>query len=594
MRRWRLHVEAGALIVVGIVLAIILPADAASRDPVRARQGMVVAVEPLAAQAGLDILKQGGNAVDAAVAVGFALAVTHPTAGNIGGGGFMVIRLANGSAVAIDYREKAPGKATPAMYLDAKGTIVRNQQVTTKNSKGEPVHPQTSLVGYLAAGVPGTVDGLTTALAKYGTMNLKQVLQPAIGLAEKGFIVEYRLAKSLKTAAPTLAQFPSSAKIFLKPDGQPYQEGDVLVQKDLAETLKRIAQSGRDGFYKGKTAELIERDMAANGGLITREDLSAYRAVIRIPLHGTYRGYDIITMPPPSSGGVALIEMLNILEGYPIGSLGSNSSRTLHLMAEGMRRTYADRAQFLGDTDFTDVPVTRLTSKEHAAQLRSLIDPFRATPSKELGPPLVSLPEEEVSTTHFSVVDKDGNAVSNTYTINGGYGAYAVVEGAGFLLNNEMDDFNIQPGVTNAQGRIGTDPNRIAPNKRMLSSMTPTIVAKDGKPYLVTGSPGGRTIINTTLQVIMNVIDHKMTVQEAVDAPRTHHQWFPDVLNIEGGVPLDVIEALTVKGHTVNTLNTAKTAKYSQGDAHSIMIAPETGLRLGAADSRSSGAAVGY
>lgn len=550
------------------------PAPAASRQPVRAERGMVVAVEPLAAEIGADILRQGGNAVDAAVAVGFALAVTHPSAGNLGGGGFMLIRLADGRAVAIDYRETAPARATPTMYLDPR------------------LPPDASTVGHLAAGVPGTVDGLITALEKYGTMSLPRVIRPAIDLAGRGIVVDRRIAEGLRAVSRDLARFPSSARVFLKPHGELYAEGDLLVQEDLAATLKRIARHGREGFYGGETADLIARDMAANGGIITREDLAGYQAIIRKPVRGSYRGFEILSMPPPSSGGVALIEMLNILEGYDLGAPGFGSGRGLRLMVEAMRRAYADRAQFLGDADFSAVPVDRLISKGHARELRSTIDTLRATPSRTPEPAPGGV--EGTHTTHYSVVDGQGNAVANTYTINDWYGSRAVVAGAGFLLNDEMDDFNTKPGVTNARGRIGTAPNLIAPGKRMLSSMTPTIVVRDGRPYLITGSPGGRTIINTVLQVILNVIDHRMDIQAAVDAPRIDHEWFPDLVRMEPGFAPAEIQALRMGGYTVSAGITATGDTYVQGDAHSILVDPDTGVLLGAPDRRRLGAAAGY
>ena len=577
------------LLALFIVLSVPVHAPAASKRPVVGKKGMVVAVEPLATKIGAEILKKGGNAIDAAVAVGFALAVTHPSAGNVGGGGFMIIRMANGDAVAIDYREKAPIKATATMYLDENGEYARNPNITNVSRRtGEESHPYNYRNHHLAIGVPGTVAGMTLALEKYGTMSIEEVIQPAIDLAEKGHILTDRYARGLNGRAPIFSQIPASKKAMLRADGQPWEEGDRRVQKDLAETFKRIAKNGHDGFYNGKTAELIEKDMMANGGMMTREDLTGYRAIIREPIRGTYRGeYGIISMPPPSSGGITLTMMLNILEEYDLKKLGHNSSRTIHLMAEAMRRAYADRAQYLGDIDFVEIPIGRLTSKEHAARHRMTIDPYHATRSEELGPELNLSPESN-ETTHYSVADQYGNAVSNTYTLEGGYGSHIVITGAGFLTNNEMSDFNKKPGVTLSNGQIGTKANLIAPEKRMLSSMTPTIVTKGGEVYLVVGSPGGRTIINTTLQLILNVVDHGMTIQQAVDAPRLHHQWFPDRLNIEGhGTPVDVIDALTIMGHKVS-------ARGGQGDGHSIMVDPETGYRLGGPDSRSNGAAYGH
>ena len=569
-----------------IVLSGVGTASAISRDPVVGKKGMAVAQEAQAARVGQEILVKGGNAVDAAVAVAFALAVTHPSAGNIGGGGFMVIRTADGKAVTIDYREKAPGKATATMFLDDKGAAARNPDVTTKDSKGVSSHPFTNRIHLLAVGVPGTVAGLMLALEKYGSLPLATVIQPAIDLAEKGFLLSNNVADGLNRASAIFTQIPSSKKAMMRADGKPWQAGDRWIQKDLAETFKRIAKDGRDGFYKGKTAELIEKAMMANGGLIAREDLANYQAVVREPIRSTYRGYEVLSMPPPSSGGIVLAETLNLLEGYDLNKLGAGSSKTLHLMAEAMRRSFAERAQFIGDPDFVQVPVAELTSKEHAAKLRTTIDPYFASRSQDFGPKLTE-PNESIETTHFSVVDQWGGAVSNTYTLEGGYGSHIVIEGAGFLTNNEMGDFNSKPGTTLATGQIGTRPNLIEPNKRMLSSMTPAIVIKDGKPYLVVGSPGGRTIINTTLQLISNVIDHGMTIQEAVDAPRIHHQWFPDVLNIETGVPNDVLDALRAKGHKINQIGLTG-GPYRQGSGNSIMVDSKTGDRLGAPDPRSA------
>lgn len=543
----------------------------ASRRPVRARHGMVVSAQELASQVGVEILKRGGNAVDAAVATGFALAVVYPQAGNLGGGGFMVIRFPDGRATTIDFREKAPGKAHRDMYLDEKGEVI----------------PGLSTFGYLSSGVPGSVAGLCYALNKYGTMSLKEVLQPAIGLAEKGFPVSYGFSQALRRASEELSHFPATAKIFLK-NGEPYQEGDLFVQKDLAKTLKLIAEKGPDAFYKGKIADLIAEDMKKHGGLITKEDLASYRPVEREPVCGTYRGYRIISMGPPSSGGVALIELLNILEAYDIGALGHNSSRTIHLMVEAMRRVYSDRAQHLGDPDFYPVPIKGLISKGYAAELRKGIDLYRATPSSQVshGDPL---PYEGQQTTHYSVVDEDRMAVSVTTTLNSSFGSKVVIEGAGFLMNNEMDDFSIKPGVPNIYGLVGGEANSIQPGKRMLSSMCPTILTRDGRLFMVLGTPGGSTIITTVLQVIVNVIDHGMDIQEAVDVPRVHHQWLPDVLYYEKrGLPVDVLENLGKMGYHVREL------RGYNGDVQAIMVDPQTGILLGASDPRGEGKAVGY
>lgn len=531
---------------------------------------MVGSTSVHATEAGLAMLKQGGNAIDAAVAVGFALAVTHPEAGNIGGGGFMVIRFADGRATTIDYRETAPAAAHRDMFLD---------------ESGNPV-PERSRVGPLAAGVPGSVAGLCYAHSKYGSLPLATVMAPAIALAERGFIVSAGLERSFADGATLLARFPESARIFLK-DGAPLVEGDRLVQPDLARTLKRIAERGADGFYRGPVAEAIEREMIRTGGLIRRSDLEAYAPVEREPVRGTYRGYEIISMPPPSSGGIALIQSLNILEAFPIGEYGHNSSRTIHLVAEAARRVYADRSEWLGDPDSFDVPVAGLTSKAYAAELRAGIDPARATPSSEVKPGTPARFESD-QTTHYSVIDSAGTSVSTTTTLNGAYGNGQVVPGAGFLLNNEMDDFSAKPGTPNMFGLIGGAANAIAPGKRMLSSMTPTIVTRDGRPFLILGSPGGSRIITTVLQVIMNVIDHGMDVQEAVDAPRFHHQWLPDEIRIERqGFPLDVRHALERLGHTI-------AVRADMGDVHAIWIDPQTGLRYGASDPRMDGVTMGY
>jgi len=534
--------------------------------PVYARESMVATQEATATRVGLEILQNGGNAVDAAVAVGFALAVTLPRAGNLGGGGFMLVHDAeSGETVAIDYREMAPAAAERDMYLGAGGNPVS----------------LLSRFHRLAVGVPGTVAGLTLALDKYGSMSLADVLQPAIELAAEGITVTPDLAASLKNRIIHLQQWPSSKKVFYKAGGVPYEPGETLVQADLAESLRLIAEQGSDAFYKGAIAEKIVAEMKRGGGLITMEDLANYRAVIRQPVRGTYRGYEIASMPPPSSGGVHIIQILNILEGYPIGFLGHNSAETIHLMVEAMKLAYADRSQHLGDSDFVAVPLAGLTSKSYAEALRKRINRFKTTPSTQIGPGDPA-PYESNETTHFSIVDKDGNAVANTYTINFSYGTGLVAEGTGILLNNEMDDFSAKPGVPNAYGLIGGEANAIEPGKRPLSSMSPTLVFKDGKPFLVTGSPGGSRIITTTLQVIMNVIDHDMNVAAATHAVRVHHQWLPDELRIEQGLSPDTIRLLTAKGHDV-------VVKNAMGSTQSIMLA-EDGARLGASDPRRPGA----
>ncbi len=531
--------------------------------PVYAAHGMVASQEALATNIGVDILKRGGNAVDAAVAVGFALAVTLPEAGNLGGGGFMLVHLAKtGETVAIDYREKAPLAATRDMFLDASGNA----------------DPKLSQWSGLSVGVPGTVAGLTLALKNYGTMSLAEVMAPAIALADDGVTVTPALAEALAASHETFQKYFSSADIFLKPDGSDYRPGELLVQDDLANTLKQIAADGPDVFYHGGVGDLIAAAVSQAGGLITGQDLAAYQAVVRQPVRGTYRGYDIFSMPPPSSGGAHVVEILNILEGFPIGDLGFGSAETMHLMAEAMKRAYADRSEYLGDSDFVKVPLKGLTSKAYAETLRALIEKDKATPSATIKP-ANPVPYESDQTTHFSVVDKDGNAVSNTYTLNFLFGSGLVAEGTGILLNNEMDDFSAKPGVPNAYGLIGGDANAVAPSKRPLSSMSPTIVLKDGKTFLVTGSPGGSRIITTVLQIVMNVIDHGMNIAEASAAPRMHHQWLPDELRIEEGFSPDTLKLLEGMGYTIKLQPT-------MGSTESI-LRREDGVLFGASDPRS-------
>jgi gamma-glutamyltranspeptidase/glutathione hydrolase len=536
---------------------------------VRARHGIVVSANTLASDVGARILEAGGNAVDAAIATGFALAVTHPTAGNIGGGGFMVIRFPDGRTTSIDFREKAPLAAHPEMFLDERGEYSYQKH---HNS-------------HLAVGVPGTVAGFALAHERYGSIEWRQLVEPAVRLARDGFHVMPGLARSLENVLPALARYPASLAQFSK-NGEPYRPGEILRQPDLARTLERIRDLGRDGFYKGETARLIVAEMQRGGGIITEEDLARYEAVERPPVRGTYRGYEIISMPPPSSGGVALIQMLNILEGYDLRAMGHNSPAYIHHVVEAMRRAFRDRARYLADSDFVEVPVDLLTSKVYAAELRAGIASDRATPST---PADVELVAESTETTHYSVVDRDGMAVSVTYTLEAGYGSKIVVPGAGFLLNNEMGDFNAAPGLTTDDGLIGTEPNLARPEQRMLSSMTPTIVAKDGKLVAVIGSPGGRTIINTVLQVILNLVDFEMGIGEAVAARRFHHQWLPDRITIEeGGASPEVVKALEAMGHSVRVGG-------RQGLAHSILIDPKTGERIGAPDPREpDGGAVGY
>ena len=531
--------------------------------PVQGKEGMVVTSHFLATQSARDVLKSGGNAIDAAVTAAFSLAVTQPRSGNIGGGGFMLISSEQkDEVVAIDYREKAPGRASADMFLDKDGNVDR----------------EIARFSHLAAGVPGTVAGLAMALEQYGTISLKEAMTPAIKIAAEGFIVTPRFSDGLKNKEKRLKKWNSSRKIFYKKDGSYYEPGDLFVQKDLAATLNRISQNGIKEFYEGKTAELLVAEMTKYGGLISMDDMKKYSPVFRAPVHGKYRGYDIYSMSPPSSGGVHVIQILNILEGYPISEYGHNSAKTIHLLAEAMKRAYADRSLYLGDEDFIKVPSKGLTSKKYAAFLREGINSEQATSSITISPGK-PLPYESEETTHFSIVDKFGNGVSNTYTINFSYGSGIVVEGAGFLLNNEMDDFSAKPGIPNAYGLIGGKANSIEPNKRMLSSMSPTIVKQDGKNFLVTGSPGGSRIITTTLQVIMNVIDHGLNMQSAVAAPRIHHQWLPDQLRIEEGLSQDTVKGLQNMGHKVKQ-------KSSMGAIQSIMI--RDGMMYGGADPRRS------
>jgi gamma-glutamyltranspeptidase / glutathione hydrolase len=546
-------------------------------QPVIAEHGMVAAQEKIAAQVGADILKAGGNAVDAAVATGFTLAVTHPQAGNIGGGGFMLISLGGGKKItSIDYRETAPAAAGRDMFLDASGNVDRDKARYSRAS----------------AGVPGTVAGLLYALEHYGTMPREQVMAPAIKLAEEGFPVPYGLAFALAKSRERLGQDPSSVAYFEHPGGEPYKFGDVLKQPDLAKTLRAIAANGVPGFYEGPVAQLIAQEMKQGGGLISLEDLKDYRPVEREPIRGTYLDYTIVSMPPPSSGGVHVIQMLNILEGYDLKKLGHDTADTIHRLVEAMRRAFADRAKYLGDPAFVKVPVKGLVSKEYAAQLREGINLERATRSEEVSagrPPS----EEGDNTTHFSVMDKAGNAVSNTYTLNLAFGGGYSVDGAGFLLNNEMDDFSAKPGAPNAFGLVGGDANAIAPGKRPLSSMTPAIVLKNGAPYLVTGSPGGSTIITVVLQEILNVLAFNMNVAEATAVPRIHHQWQPDTVITERGVSGDTLRILEARGFILPKNPDGSFQHRVLGRANSIMKAG--GLYLGAADTRDGdGAAIGY
>ena len=537
---------------------------------ISAPRGMVVSASTIASEVGRDVLASGGNAVDAAIATGLALAVTYPVAGNIGGGGFMVIRLPDGRATTIDFREMAPAAATPTMFTDSAGNYSAR------------IHHDS----YRAVGVPGTVAGFELAHRKYGSAKWSRLVDPAVRLAGDGFAAPSGLAQSLSRAITgSFKEYPASVASFSR-GGQPYAAGDTIRQPDLARTLTRIRDDGRDGFYKGTTARLLAEDMRKNGGLITEDDLAKYEAKERAPVRGTYRGYEIISMPPPSSGGVVLVEMLNILEGYPLQAAGHDSPRYVHLVTEAMRRGFIDRAKYLGDPDFTKAPIARLTDKLYGDEQRRTIIPGRASKS---APSDLAQRHESDQTTHFSVVDADGMAVSVTYTLENGYGLGAVVPGAGFLLNNEMGDFNGKPGVTDTTGLVGTEANVALPGKRMLSSMTPTIVTHQGKLFAVVGSPGGRTIINTVLQVILNQVDFKMSLRDAVDAKRFHHQWLPDQLFVEkDGLPAATVDSLAAIGHPVKWIG-------GQGTAHSIRIDPATGARQGAADLRDKDAgAAGY
>ena len=504
-----------SLILLLLLLPLLALSPSGGRIPVYAKQGMVASASMIASEIGRDILKDGGNAIDAAVATAFALAVTWPAAGNIGGGGFIVYRPVTGSVTTFDFREKAPLAAHAKMYLDENGQLIE----------------ELNHVGLLSVGVPGTVAGLYSAHSKYGKLPWAKLVQPSVDLARKGIPVSYALHQQAKNLRKTWETFPSTMDVMFKSNKDFYEPGQLWKQPDLAETLKRIKKHGRDGFYKGETADKLVSFMKKNKGIITHQDLETYDAIERKPVESSYRDYKIFTMPPPSSGGTALVEMLNILEGYNLKALGYQSADYIHVLTEAMRRAFADRAAFMGDPDFNpDLPLTKLTSKEYAQKLRQTIamDIASVSDSSKYGQLY-----EGNSTTHLSVVDKDGNAVSLTYTLERSYGSQVVAEGLGFFLNDEMGDFNPVPGLTNAEGLIGSEPNQIKPGKRMLSSMTPAILEKNGKLFMVIGTPGGRTIINTVLQVILNVVDHKMNIAQAVEAPRMHHQWLPDRLTFE-------------------------------------------------------------
>ncbi len=593
------NVSAGRLILGAIVVVTDLPLHA-QRQPVEARRGMVASASSLASQVGVDVLQRGGNAVDAAVAVGLALAVTYPRAGNVGGGGFMTVALADGRTAIIDYRETAPAAATRNMYLGADGKVV----------------PGLSLVGHKAAGVPGTVAGLALALEKYGSGKLTwaELVEPARRLATDGFPLPQGLLNDLRPDSKTLSRFAETKRVYLR-DGKPWEKDDVFRQPDLGRTFERLQKHGPREFYEGETARLIAEEMAKNGGLITRDDLRGYRAVERRPLVGNYRGYEIVTMPPPSSGGVALLQMLAIFEPRDLKALGHASSAKTHLFVEAMRRAYRDRAEYLADPDFVEVPVAGLVDKDYARKLMDNFEEDKATPSKGLAPgkpkglaaspsnpTAAAVRRESTETTHYSIVDEAGNAVANTYTLNGLFGNGVTVPGTGILLNNEMDDFSSAPGAANLFGLIQGEANAIAPGKRPLSSMNPTVVKKDGKVFLVTGSPGGATIINTVLLVVTGVIDYGMNVTQAVEQPRFHHQWMPDQITHEpAAFAEDVASTLKAKGHKLITRSLygeeGRLAHYRLywGDAESVLVEPVTGLRLGANDPRSpDSGAVGY
>ncbi len=537
--------------------------------PVVGKNGMVAAQDALAAKVGSDILARGGNAVDAAVAVGFALAVTHPQAGNIGGGGFMLVALADkDEVIAIDFREMAPAGATRDMYIGKDGEVDN----------------QLAMFSHLSAGVPGSVMGFLDALETYGSMSRKQVMAPAIKLADKGFVVSYGFAQALAASKKYLSKDTSSLAYFYKPGGALYHQGDVIRQKDLAKTLKRISRQGRAGFYEGKTADLLVAEMQMGGGLITHEDLKNYHSVTRKAVKGTYRGFEIYSMPPPSSGGVHVVQMMNILEGYDLRALEHNSANYLHLLIESMRRAYADRSKYLGDPDFFDVPAAQLTDKAYAKKLRDGIDKTKASRSQDILPGKIP-GYESPATTHYSVMDKNGNGVSVTYTLNFSFGSGYTVDGAGFMLNNEMDDFSAKPGSPNGYGLIGGEANKIEPGKRPLSSMTPVIMKKDGKPFFITGSPGGSTIITVVLQNLLNVIDFDMNAMGAVTAPRIHHQWLPDVIITEPGISADSIDVLAGRGFIFGKDENGKYKRSTLGRANAVMY--KDGFFYGAADLRS-------
>jgi gamma-glutamyltranspeptidase/glutathione hydrolase len=546
-----------------LLIAAAIPVSAA--QPVRARHGMVVTRERHATQVGLQVLESGGNAVDAAVAVGLALAVVHPSAGNIGGGGFMLLRLADGRTTFIDFRERAPQAASRNMYLDASGKATGD-----------------STIGYRASGIPGTVRGLEYAAKKYGTQSWARLVHPAVELAAKGFPVSYGLSQSLRNTEG-LSRFPESKRIFLN-HGKFYEPGENFAQPELARTLERIEKLGAKDFYEGETARLLAQDMTAHGGLITEADLRGYIVKERQPLTGAYRGYSIVTAPPPSSGGVGVVQMLGMLEGTGYEKAGAGSATVVHYLTEAMRRYFADRSEHLGDSDFVKVPLTSLLDPKYIARQRGSIDPERATPSSQIKAAVFN-GHEPVETTHYTIADSAGNIAAVTYTLNGGFGSKVTATGLGFLLNNEMDDFAPKPGEANSYGLIQGEANAIEARKTPLSSMAPTLVLKDGKPVLAVGSPGGPTIINTVLEVIVNVLDFQMNVQDAVNWPRFHHQWLPDELRMEPGYSPDTVALLEKRGYTVKRVN-------AQGEAAAIHFG--NGWLEGAPDPRTEGTAEGH
>ena len=579
-----MRIQRSLLILCSLCALLAANVAAAPLRPTHAPHAIVASVHVLASRAGVEMLRAGGNAVDAAVATGFALAVVHPQAGNLGGGGFLLLRNANGKIHFIDFREKAPAAATENMYLDAQGNVIPE---SSKDS---------SIIGYKSIGVPGSVAGLVYAEKQYGKLSLEKVIAPAVKLARDGFPLAFEDAQDLQKDE-YLAQFPESKRVFLR-DGNYYQPGELLKQPELAHTLERIAKNP-DDFYHGAMARELAAAIHKGGGLITAEDLAAYEVKEREPIRGSYRGYDIISAPPPSSGGVALVEILNILEGFDLAKFGNRSADAIHFEAEAFRRAFYDRAEFMGDPDFAKVPVAQLIDKKYAAAWRDSIDPNHASASKDLKRPSIFNELERVAqsrptairepenTTHYSVVDAEGNAVAVTTTLNDSFGSRVTAEGLGFLLNDEMDDFAAKQGVPNVYGLIQGPANAIGPGKRPLSAMTPTIVLKDGKLFLVLGSPGGPTIITTVANVLIGIVDFSLDIEEAVNAPRFHHQWLPDQILVEDRLSPDTMNGLRSKGHKLDV-------RHFWGDGECIMVDPKTGERLGASDGRNNGKAVGY